>query len=94
MIRARLLRPDHPPVEAEAADWSALSADDANILWIDLDAPNEEEFAQVMRRLDIDARAAKAARSVSIRPGVLTYEQHYLVTARCGAWTRRTARWS
>jgi magnesium transporter len=84
MIRARLLRSDHPPVEAEAADWSTLFADDANILWIDLDASNEEEFAQVTRRLDIDARAAKAARSASRRPGVLTYEQHYLVTAHWG----------
>lgn len=84
MIRARLLRSKLPPVEAEAADWSALSADDATILWIDLEAPSEEEFAQVIRRLDIDPRAAQAARSVGSRPGVLTYEQHYLVMARCG----------
>ena len=84
MIRVRLLRSDHPPVEVEAADWSTLSADDANILWIDLDAPTEEEFAQVTRRLDVDARAAKAARSVSSRPGVHTYGQHYLVTTLCG----------
>ena len=83
MIYARLFRSDRPPVEADGADWQVLHSDDANLLWMDLNAPADEEFAQVMQRLGIDPRAVATARRVVVRPGVQTYPEHYLVTARC-----------
>jgi magnesium transporter len=80
VIRARLFRADRPPAEASLADWPALCADDANLLWVDVVAPDEAELAGVTGPLAVDPRAVATTRRPDRRPTVRVYPGHSLVT--------------
>jgi magnesium transporter len=80
ITRARLFRPHQRPVAVDQADWAGLCSEAGNLLWVDLQAPSEDEFARVIKAFNIDARAAAIARSVKRRPIVRAFDDHYLVT--------------
>lgn len=80
MIRALLFRSDQAPVEADLEHWPDLCADDANLLWVDVVAPDEAELAGVTERLAIDPRALATTRRPDRRPTVRVYHSHVLVT--------------
>lgn len=80
MIRARVFRAGRPPASAELADWRSLCQDDANLLWVDLEAPTDQELARAVEVLSIDPRAAELARRTNRRPLARSYPGHLLVT--------------
>jgi magnesium transporter len=80
MIRAQVFRADRPPAAADAADWPALCADDANLLWVDAVAPDDAELSRVTEALAVDPRAVATTRRPDRRPTVRVYRGHSLVT--------------
>ena len=80
MLRAQLFRAEEPPTDAGGADWSALCADDANLLWVDVVAPDEAELAGLAEALAIDPRAVATTRRPDRRPTVRVYPGNVLVT--------------
>ena len=80
MIRSRLFRADRTPGPADAAAWPSLCRDDANLLWVDLEAPTDDEVAQVVERFGVQPSAAALARREQRRPLVRKFGDHYVVT--------------
>jgi magnesium transporter len=80
VIRAQLFRAGRPPARAAPADWPALCADDANLLWVDAVAPDAAELARVTEALALDPRAVATTRRPDRRPTVRVYPAHSLVT--------------
>src|SRR6266568_4113698 len=80
IVRARLFRPNQRPVAVDDADWAALCSEAGNLLWVDLQAPSDNEVARVIQAFSIDPRAVAIARSVKRRPIVRAFDDHYLVT--------------
>ena len=62
------------------AEWPRLCSDDANLLWVDLEAPSDQELAGVVDVLGIDPRAVATTRRPERRPAVRFYRAHALVT--------------
>jgi magnesium transporter len=80
VVHARLFRPNQRPTEVDGADWTELCRDTGNLLWVDLQAPSQEEFARIIGTFNIDPHAMELVRGVNRRPIVRAYDDHYLVT--------------
>ena len=76
MIHARLFRTGEPPVETEIDRWPALRDDEAVTLWVDAEAPSEDELAGLVEQFGLDPRAGEIARRANRRPTVRFYEDH------------------
>ena len=87
MLRARLFREQREPVEATEANWAELRQDDANLLWLDLESPTEDDLKRVAEVVELDPRAAAILREPQDRPLVRVYKDHLLVTAVTAAPT-------
>jgi magnesium transporter len=80
-VRTRLYRIDQGPSDADLANWPALCEDDENLLWVDLEDPDDRLLDEVVALLNVDPRAARIVRSTNGRPVVRTFRDHYAVTA-------------
>ena len=81
IVRARLFRADQRPIDVADGDWAGLSGEPDNLIWIDIEAPGDEEVTRVGRAFNIDAQALELAGRVKRRPVVRAYDDHYLITA-------------
>lgn len=61
-------------------DWPSVCSDDANLLWVDMEAPSEENLTKVAELFKIDPRAVYTIQRSDRRPTVRTYRDHHLVT--------------
>jgi Mg2+ and Co2+ transporter CorA len=81
MLRARLFREEHEPQEVSEADWEKLPKDPANLLWVDLESPTDDDLKRVAQIIELDPRAAAILRDPQKRPLVRVYKDHFVVTA-------------
>jgi magnesium transporter len=81
IVCARLFRADQRPIDVADEDWAKLSGEPDSLIWIDIEAPGDEEVARVGRAFNIDAQALELAGRVKRRPVVRAYDDHYLITA-------------
>jgi magnesium transporter len=81
MLRARLFREEHEPQEVSEADWEKLPKNPANLLWVDLESPTDDDLKRVAQIIELDPRAAAILRDPQKRPLVRVYKDHFVVTA-------------
>lgn len=80
MIRAQLFHEESPPRSVDVADWPTLCQDDANLLWVDVEAAENGEVDRVARMFNLEPGAVDIAQRVNRRPTVRVYGNHYVVT--------------
>ena len=79
-----MFRAGQPPVELDsgALDMAhANDGDNADLLWLDVEAPTEQELQQMLSPFEVDAHAAAILRRPNRRPFVRVYREHFLVVA-------------
>ncbi len=80
VVRARLFRPNERPVDIEEPAWAERCAEPGNLLWVDLEAPSQDDLVRVFHIFNVDPRAAALARSVKRRPIIRAFDDQLLVT--------------
>lgn len=63
------------------ASWGDLIAERAHLLWVDVEAPTDDELQQVSATLKLDPRAMEHMRQVNRRPVVHFYSDQIVLTA-------------
>ena len=81
MIRARLFRAGQPAVELETGALEAGRVDEGDLVWLDLEAPTEQELEQALTPFGVDPHALGVLRRPNRRPVVRVYREHFLVAA-------------
>jgi magnesium transporter len=72
-LRALLSRADGSDVEIDLAEWTAERVRDDQLLWVDLDRPDEGELDELRRALALDDGLSDALASVPTAPDARVY---------------------
>jgi magnesium transporter len=81
VIHARLFRAGQAPVELDNDALELGRVAEGELVWLDLEAPSDQELQDVVGPFGIDAHALEIVRRTNRRPLVRVFREHFLVAA-------------
>ena len=81
MIHVTLFRPGQRPQALDLSAYAAVDQQASSLVWVEMCASSESEFAEVAAAFDLDPLAVQMLRRSNERSTVRAYETHYVVTA-------------